>query len=75
VYTVVNERYKSGKPLIVTTNLGLEELRSPKNIDYQRIYERILEMCVPVYVEPARYRAAEATRKLNIAREIFGNGK
>ena len=74
VYTVVNERYKSDKPLIVTTNMGLADMKSPKSIEYQRIYERILEMCVPVYVEPARYRAAEAERKLNIARDIFGGG-
>lgn len=75
VYTVVNERYKSGKPLIVTTNMGLKDLKNPKSIDYQRIYERILEICVPVYVEPAEYRAAEANRKLNIAKEIFGGGE
>lgn len=75
VYTVVDERYKSGKPLIVTTNLDIGTIRNPPNVDRQRIFERILEMCTPVRAEPMQFRKAAAGRKLNLAREILGGEK
>lgn len=72
VYSVIDRRYKSGKPLIVTTNLPLEVLRNPESIEQGRIYERILEMCAPVMAEPAGYRREKAMRKLRSAEAIFG---
>lgn len=50
VQNIIDARYRSGKPLIVTTNLTRQELRSPTEIRKQRIYSRLLEMCVPVEV-------------------------
>ncbi len=41
-------RYRSQKPLIVTTNLTLNEIRHPQDTAHARIYNRILEMCVPI---------------------------
>ena len=51
VFSVVDARYKAGLPLIVTTNLTSEQLKNPKDITQQRIYSRILEMCLPIKVE------------------------
>lgn len=45
IYNIINTRYKTGKPLIVTTNLTGQEMAYQKDIDKQRIYDRILEMC------------------------------
>lgn len=50
VQNIIDSRYRSGKPLIVTTNLTRQELRSPTEIRKQRVYSRLLEMCVPVEV-------------------------
>jgi len=50
VYNIVDSRYRSGRPFIITTNLTSEELTSPKDISYERIYDRILERCVPIKV-------------------------
>lgn len=50
VYNVIDSRYRSGKPLIVTTNLPLQQIRNPDSMDKQRIYSRINEMCYPVEV-------------------------
>ena len=47
-YNIVDTRYRSGKPMIVTTNLALSELKSPETIEAGRIYDRILERCFPV---------------------------
>ncbi len=38
----------AGKPLIVTTNLTLDEIRHPQDTAHARIYDRLLEMCVPI---------------------------
>ncbi|MGI5892894.1 MAG: ATP-binding protein [Bacillota bacterium] len=51
VYNVIDSRYRSGKPLIVTTNLSKKDLDNPPDIDKQRIYSRIKEMCFPVEVK------------------------
>ena len=71
VYMVIDERYKSKKPLIVTTNLTLEEICKPKNMDYQRIYDRVLEMCVPVVFQGQSIRRQTANEKLKKAKEIL----
>ena len=51
VYTIIDSRYRSHKPLIVTTNLSYGAIRNPNDVNKQRIYSRITEMCYPVAVE------------------------
>ncbi len=65
VYNVIDSRYCKMLPLIVTTNLGLNEMKS-KDLDtaHQRIYSRILEMCVPIYCGGEDKRKEEGTEKL-----------
>ena len=45
LYAIVDQRYRSGKPLIVTTNMTLEQLKNGPELGRRRIYERVLEMC------------------------------
>lgn len=62
VYNVVDTRARSGLPLIVTTNLTLEEMEKPDSMQYARIYDRVLEMC------PIRIKlTGESRRKKNAA--------
>ena len=56
VYNVVDSRYRSGKPLIVTTNLTLEELQNPEDTAHARIYDRLIEMCCPVRITGENFR-------------------
>ncbi len=55
VYLVIDERCKSGKPFIITTNLSLEELRNPADLEHGRIYDRIMDRCVPVAFSGKNY--------------------
>lgn len=50
IYSMINTRYKTGKPMIATTNLNGEEMLNQKDIDKRRIYDRILEMCCTTVV-------------------------
>lgn len=59
VFNIIDARYRSGLPLIVTTNLTSNQLKNPDNISYTRIYDRILERCFPVEVTGASRRRAE----------------
>ncbi|MEY8430355.1 hypothetical protein AALC75_07490 [Lachnospiraceae bacterium 48-42] len=56
IFTVIDNRYRSKKPLIVTTNLKLEEIKNPPDIAHARIYDRILERCAPVLFSGKNFR-------------------
>ena len=72
VYNIIDTRYKSGKPLIITTNLTLEELKNPTDVPHKRIYDRVLGMCVPVMFNGVNFRNQEAADKMEVARKLFG---
>ena len=63
VFSVINARYESGKPTIITTNLSLNTLRNPQDLAHQRIYDRVLEMCVPVQFHGRSLRGELARNK------------
>lgn len=56
IFGIIDSRYRSGKPLIVTSNLTQADLKEPGSIDRKRIYSRLLEMCVPIEVKGADRR-------------------
>ncbi|MBQ9647869.1 MAG: ATP-binding protein [Oscillospiraceae bacterium] len=64
VYNVIDSRYRSGKPLIVTTNLPLNDLRHPQDTAHARIYDRLLAMCAPIRFTGENFRALTAQDKL-----------
>ena len=69
IYAVIDGRYRSGKPLIVTTNLTLNELNNPRDTAHARIYDRLKEMCVPVNFSGESRRRMTAQEKLNRLKE------
>lgn len=50
VFNIIDARYRSGQPLIVTTNLSADEIKRAPDISLQRIYDRILDRCQPIAV-------------------------
>ena len=71
VFNVVDTRYRSGKPLIITTNLSLSEMKNPKSRDLARIYDRVLEMCAPVNFGNNGRRSEIASEKMQQAAQIL----
>ena len=73
VYNVIDSRYRSGKPLIVTTNLTLTELQNPQDTPHARIYDRLLEMCAPVCFSGENFRRESAQNKLNRLKQLMND--
>ena len=65
VYNIVNSRYLKRKPTIFTTNLPYEKIQnSDEGVEYERIYSRIIEMCIPVKVTGEDFRKRLQREKL-----------
>lgn len=75
VYSVIDGRYRGGKPLIVTTNLTLSELRNPQDTAHKRIYDRVLEMCVPVRCTGVSFRKKTAEEKLREMQKLLDKNR
>ena len=71
VFNVIDSRYRSGKPLIVTTNLTLDGLRNPEDTAHSRIYDRLLSMCVPVRFTGDNFRQEAAQRKMESMKKLI----
>ena len=62
IYNMIDSRYNSKKPMIITTNLGLKEMTECPSMERKRIYDRIIERCYPIQVigDSRRMMAARA---------------
>lgn len=72
VMTIIDARYRSGLPVIVTTNLTIGELADPADIRRQRVYSRLKEMCVPIEVAGADRRTRKMERNIMSAKSLLG---
>ena len=74
VFNVIDSRYRSKKPLIVTTNLTLDVLNHPKVQARASIYDRVLERCVPLKINNQNIRELNAAANMQEARKILNSG-
>ena len=75
IFSVIDRRIRSGRPLIIMTTLPLNEIKSDTVLDKKRIYDRILEMCTPMYVGGASKREAIASMKMKKAKTLLNTNK
>lgn len=66
VFQVVEERSAAQKPMVVTSNLSMQEFFHPADMARQRVFSRLKEVCIPLSVtgtdrreDQLRRRAAE----------------
>ena len=72
-YLIIDTRYRVQKPVVITTNMSLEELRTPQNLAQERIYDRVLEMC-PLKVKllgGSRRKEKGAQKESDAIRELW----
>lgn len=71
VYNIIDSRYLSGKPLILTTNLSVTEMLDCADIRYKRVYDRVFEMCYPVKVNGSSWRIGQAAQRFDEMKELL----
>lgn len=70
LYMLVDMRYRDEKPLIVTTNYDLEQLKEKLGI---RIFDRLIEMCCPVEIGGTSRRLKSAYQKAQIVNRLLNS--
>ena len=68
IYNIIDSRYRAGLPMIITTNISIEQIKKTDNMERMRIYDRILERCFPVEV-------TGGSRRRQIVRDNYKNMK
>lgn len=71
VFEVIDSRYGAKKPMIITTNLSLEQMKKEDDIRKRRIYERIYEVCFPVKFTGPSWRYETAADDYDEIRDIL----
>ena len=73
-FSIVDTRYDSGKPLIVTTNLTPDEIKNPTDVAHKRTLSRIAELCaVHVHVEGNRREGIAQDRRARALEVLLGD--
>lgn len=72
VQSIIDARYRAHKPLIVTTNLTGDEMKSPEDMSKQRIYSRLFEMCIPYEVKGDDRRQKKLANDYSAYKDLLG---
>ena len=72
VFSVIDERYQAKLPMVITTNLTLDDLKKPKNITEERIFKRVLERCFPVEATGPDRRVLNIKEDYNDMKQLLG---
>lgn len=71
VYRLVSDRIRVKKPMVITTNMSLGDMKTAADIAHRRLFDRILSVCVPVKFEGESYREVQRKEVLAAAREAL----
>jgi DNA replication protein DnaC len=71
-FRVIDYRVKSGKPLIVTTNVPLRQIKDTQVMTEKRVYDRLLEVCHPIENTGPSRRRAKAAKRYDAVSELLG---
>lgn len=70
IHSVLDARFNSKKPMIVTTNLSLKMLQNPEDEMHKKIYDR-LKHCIPVQFTGESIRKQEGKIKMEEFKRIL----
>lgn len=72
VYSIIDARYRSGLPFIITTNLSWKDITQPEDMEHARIYDRILERCHPIEVPGVSRRRKKLSKDYAETKALLG---
>lgn len=72
VFNVIDARYRAGLPMIITTNLSIDKIKKPDDIENGRIYDRILERCFPIEITGQSRRRKAIREDYNNTKNMLG---
>lgn len=72
VFNIIDSRYRSGLPMVITTNLTMEKIKNPEDIENRRIYDRILERCFPIEVGGSSRRRKAVREDYDDMKNLLG---
>lgn len=73
VFGIIDSRYRSQLPMIVTTNLSLKKLKNPEDMARARIYDRVMERCMPIRVNDQNIRDLNKEANMEQAKRLLGD--
>lgn len=71
IHSLIEARYLSRKPLIVTSNITMDEFKSDKTENF-RIYDRLKQMCHPIALTGESWRIKVANERYNAIKKELG---
>lgn len=74
MFSVIDGRYSTGKPLIVTTNASIQDMKTPKTQMQERIYDRVLQMCFPIRFDGGSLRREDTKTRYYKTQEMLQRG-
>ena len=72
VFSVVDARSRTGKPLIVTTNLDGKQIKAISELTQRRIFDRIIGCCHPIAITGQARRTEKAKSEYKKIQEELG---
>ena len=74
VFNIIDERYNIKKPLIITTNLSMQEMKEADDMRYRRIFERVRAMCYPVKMDGESFRKRDTIDQFTTLKGLLEGG-
>lgn len=72
IYNIIDSRYRSKKPMLLTTNLTIDEMKQEVDRRYSRIYDRIFEVCYPMQFYGQSWRKKAANQRFQEIEALLG---
>ncbi len=74
IFNIIDSRYRANKPIILTTNLSIENLTNQTELREKRIYSRILEMATPIIFTGKNHRLIKTREKAKKVSNLLMEG-
>ena len=71
VFNIIDARYSAELPIIITTNLDYNDIKTSSNTVNSRIYDRIVEKCYPVAVFGKSHRRKDLEKNIETMKKML----